>query len=265
MGELQIIIPMSGEGARFRSQGFTVLKPFIEVHGRPMIAWVLRMLEDLEGETSFICRDLHLEKLPYLREGLGRLSPRGRILSAPLQDRRGPVVDILAVAEHIDDNRPVLVSYCDFYMHWDRRSFLGLIRDESVAGVIPCYTGFHPHLAWPRNVYASCTVNARGELLRIREKHVVSGEKFNSLHSPGLYYFRSGRLMKEAFRLALANGDEASGEYYVSLPFNHLVARGERVLCPPLVEHFCQWGTPEDLREYEVWMRTLTRKKEAAC
>lgn len=39
----QIVIPMSGIGARFQAKGYEMPKPLISVAGKPMIAHVLDM------------------------------------------------------------------------------------------------------------------------------------------------------------------------------------------------------------------------------
>ena len=38
--KVNVLVPMAGEGSRFKSVGFQRPKPFIDVGGRPMIEWV---------------------------------------------------------------------------------------------------------------------------------------------------------------------------------------------------------------------------------
>ncbi len=75
---LQLVIPMSGQGSRFARVGFEDPKPLIEVDGRPMIEWVLRMFPG-EEEPLFICRNEHLAQT-RMRQILTTLKPNGRIL-----------------------------------------------------------------------------------------------------------------------------------------------------------------------------------------
>jgi NDP-sugar pyrophosphorylase family protein len=49
--EMQIVIPMSGFGERFRKAGYDVPKPLIEIDGKPIIAHVIDMFP---GEDNFI-------------------------------------------------------------------------------------------------------------------------------------------------------------------------------------------------------------------
>ena len=43
---MQIVIPMSGYGERFRAAGYTVPKPLIEVEGKPIIQHVVEMFSN---------------------------------------------------------------------------------------------------------------------------------------------------------------------------------------------------------------------------
>ncbi len=166
----------------------------------------------------------------------------------------------MSAADAIDDDRPVLVSYCDYYMHWDYARFLAELDIGHHAGAVPCYTGFHPHLLPERNLYASCKVDEKGDLVEIREKYSFEADKTRALHSPGVYFFDSGQRLKAYCNRLIESGDMLNGEYYVSMVYNHLVADGLRIQVPTGIEHFCQWGTPEDLNEYLYWTNLVRQR-----
>lgn len=247
---LQLVIPMSGQGSRFLRAGFTEPKPLIQVDGHPMIAWVLKMFGDIP-DPVFICRREHLETTSMRKVLLG-LRPKATIVETE-GAKLGPVAALLAAQDQISDHRPVMVSYCDYYMHWDCRRFLDLMAAEKYAGAIPCYTGFHPHLIPASNLYASCRVDELGDLVEIREKFSFEPDKTKALHSPGAYYFQSGEILKRYSQRQVDSNDALNGEFYVSLVYNHLLRDGLRIAAPANVAHFCQWGTPEDLNEYLYW------------
>ena len=77
--DFQIIIPMTGYGSRFVERGYTKLKPFIEVHGKPIIEWVVKMFPGDEENITFICRDEHLQELDYMQAELNRIAPQASI------------------------------------------------------------------------------------------------------------------------------------------------------------------------------------------
>jgi len=70
---MQIIIPMSGFGERFRRAGYTVPKPLIEIDGKPVIAHVIDMFPG-EQDFIFICNQDHLSNPDYRMEDILRQS-----------------------------------------------------------------------------------------------------------------------------------------------------------------------------------------------
>jgi len=250
---------MSGLGSRFLRAGYEIPKPLIEVDGRSMISWVLRMFPGQE-DPLFICREEHIAET-NMQSMLSSLKPNGRI--AVIQGAKlGPVAALMAAENEIDDERPILISYCDYYMHWDFAAFCEQMVAGQYAGAVPCYTGFHPHLLPQKNLYACCRIDANEELLEIREKHSFEIDKTMANHSPGVYYFDSGRTFKKYARMLLEKDDDLNGEYYVSMIYNHMVKDGLRVAVPLNVRHFCQWGTPEDLSEYLYWTCIARKRAE---
>lgn len=249
---MQIVIPMSGQGERYRRAGHTAIKPLIEVDGRPMIAHVLDMFPG-ESDFVFICAEPHLEETP-LRAVLESLAPQGRIVGIPAH-KRGPVHAVLAAAEHISDDEPVILNYCDFSVYWDYADFKARAADWD--GGLTAYRGFHPHTLGP-TMYAYMR-EQDGFMREIKEKSSFTDDRMNEYASSGTYYFRSGALMKRLFRQAVDEGLLTNGEYYASMPYNLLAAEGGRIGIYPL-EHFLQWGTPEDLAEYQGWSDHFARE-----
>ena len=53
------------------------------------------------------------------------------------------------------------------------------------------------------------------------------------------------------------SGEELNGDYYASMPYNFMVRDGLKVWIPTNIEYFCQWGTPEDMRESIYWINMM--------
>jgi NDP-sugar pyrophosphorylase family protein len=244
---MQIVIPMTGRGSRFLAAGYRDPKPLIEVDGKPIIEHIIRQFPGAD-DFLFICANDHLASTP-LRATLERVAPKGRIVGVEYE-KRGPVWAVLQASAHIDDARPALVHYCDFSVVWDYRAFCEDLERRRPAGCIQAYTGFHPHLLGP-NTYANMRHRDRW-MLEIREKHVFTDNRFGEYSSTGAYYFESGALLKSTFREAVGRGLTTNGEFYASTPYNLLVEQGKPVWIHE-VPFFKQWGTPEDLEEYQSW------------
>lgn len=246
---------MSGFGERFRRAGYAVPKPLIEIDGKPIIAHVIDMFPG-EQDFIFICNQDHLDNPDYRMEAMLRqYCPTGRIVAIP-PHKLGPVHAVRQVERLIDPDRPVVVNYCDFTCFWDWQHFKGFVARTACAGAIPAYRGFHPHTLGSTN-YAYMR-EAAGWVLDIQEKQPYTDNRMEEFASSGTYYFASGRVMSEAFRMTMEQGLNVGGEYYVSLTYKPLLAAGEPVAVYPL-QHFMQWGTPEDVAEYNEWSRAFRR------
>lgn len=256
---MQVVIPLSGQGSRFKRAGYDKLKPLIEVEGAPMIEHVVRMFP---GETDFlfICGKDALETIPELRPTLERLAPEGKIVGIE-PHKRGPVWAALQARAWIKDDQPIVLNYTDFSVGWDFADFKATMERENPAGCVTAYRGFHPHSLGP-NLYAYLRHDeATLQMLEIQEKHCFTENRMEEFASSGTYYFRSGALLKQTFDEAVARDLSTNGELYASMPFNLLVEKGEVVRVYEL-EHFLQWGTPEDLEEYLAWSRYFTHYSE---
>lgn len=253
---------MTGYGSRFVAAGYKELKPFINVQGKPIIQWIINGMYPGEKDILFVCRKEHLDNIPAMKEKLLQIAPSAEIFSIDKWVKKGPVYDVLRASGKIDDKVQCIINYCDFYMTWDWAQFKVQVGNRKCDGCIPCYTGFHPHLLRAKNVYASCLTDKEDNLVEIREKYSFEKDKTKAKHSPGVYYFKTGRLLKEYCQRLVDSGNSLNGEYYASLPYNFMVRDGLKVWVPTNVEQFCQWGTPEDMEEYLFWTNMVRRFKK---
>ena len=127
---MQIVIPMVGVGSRFAKKGYAVPKPLIEVHGKPMIEYVVDLFPG-ESNFVFICNKEHLEKTD-LRKVLKKLKPESVIVEMP-DVGSGPAHNFVRAADHVKDDEPIVVNYCDFDMYWDWNDFKKQMADTNLS------------------------------------------------------------------------------------------------------------------------------------
>jgi NDP-sugar pyrophosphorylase family protein len=246
---------MSGLGERFRRAGYDVPKTLIPIDGKPIIAHVIDLFP---GETDFlfICNQQHLDDRAYDMAGiLARYCPTARIVGIP-PHKTGPVGAVLQAAEHVRRDGPVIVNYCDFTCLWDYADFKAFVAETGCAGAVPAYRGFHPHSLG--STFYAYMRDDRGWMLDIQEKQPFTNDPQQEYASSGTYYFASGDLCLDLFREVVARDLTVGGEYYVSLACKVLAERGGAVAIYAL-QHFMQWGTPEDLEEYRGWSQAFRR------
>ncbi|MDP1955349.1 MAG: NTP transferase domain-containing protein [Polaromonas sp.] len=246
---------MSGFGERFRRAGYDVPKPLIEIEGKPVIAHVIDMFPG-EHDFIFICNQDHLNNSFYrMRSILQEYCPTGRVVGIPAH-KLGPIHAVQQIEHLIDEDRQVVVNYCDFACYWDWSHFKNFVAASHCDGAIPAYKGFHPHTLGSTN-YAYMR-EANGWVEDIQEKQPYTNNRMDEYASSGTYYFASGKIMSDAFRRTTGQGLSVGGEYYVSLAYKHLLTAKQSVAVYPL-QHFMQWGTPEDVVEYNGWSSAFRR------
>ena len=260
---MQILIPMSGFGERFRRAGYSVPKPLIQVDGKPIIAHVIDMFPG-ETEFTFICNEDHLANSNFrMAQILGGLCPTGRIVGIAAH-KLGPIHAVRQVEHLLDPVEPVVINYCDFTCYWDWHHFKSFVAKTGCAGAIPAYKGFHPHNLGTTN-YAYMREN-NGWVLDIQEKQPYTDNRMQEFASSGTYYFASAKIMSDAFERTMNQNLNVGGEFYVSLAYKSMLTQEQKVATYPL-QHFMQWGTPDDLVEYQSWSDTFKRllnKEESA-
>lgn len=244
---MQIIIPMSGFGERFKAAGYDVPKFLIPLEGKPIIAHVIDLFPK-ETNFIFICNQEHIEHFP-VRETLKHYCPSGKIITIA-SHKKGPVHTVLSAREAIDPSLPTIVNYCDFTCYWNYPDFKSWVQKENLDAALPAYRGFHPH-SLAGNYYAYIKEhNMRA--LDIQEKKPFTANPMQEFASTGTYYFRNGALMLECFEEAIEQGLSTNNEYYVSLAYKPLFKKKTPVGVYE-IEHFMQWGTPQDVAEYQYW------------
>jgi len=244
----QIIIPMSGIGKRFIDAGYSVPKPLIEVDGLPIIEHVVNLF-GRPNDVIFICNENHIKETNMV-EVLKRISPNCKIYPVSNDNRCGPVDAVLKISDEIDDDREVIVSYCDYGTVWDYELFIKETRKYNSDGAISCYTGFHPHMLGSDN-YAFVKVNG-SKATDIQEKKPFTDNKMNELASNGTYYFKNGSIVKKYFSLLVDKEMDINGEYYVSLVYKLLI-ENKLLVTTFIINKMLQWGTPYDLEVYNSW------------
>ena len=156
----------------------------------------------------------------------------------------------MQISHLLSDDLPTVVNYCDFTCYWNWDHFKQFVATNDCDGAIPAYRGFHPHSLGSTN-YAYMR-ERDGWIHDIQEKKPFTEDRMSEFASSGTYYFSEGRVMKDAFAAQIECDLSVNGEFYASLAYKKLLESKCKVAVYPL-QHFMQWGTPDDVREYNYW------------
>ncbi|GIQ69353.1 hypothetical protein DUZ99_17195 [Xylanibacillus composti] len=232
---MNIVIPIAGEGRRFRHAGFRLPKVMLETAGKPMLYWALDSLQPLlaDHRVIFVClsRDLQAYSLD---QTILDYCPHADILGLDAPTR-GQAESVWAARTILDKDEPLLIYNGDTYTKIDERSLLGFHQDD---GMIPVFRSSDP-------AFSYVLTNGDGKVVQVREKEVIS-----AWATTGLYGFSRTELFLAAAEKALAEQRKADGEYYVAPLYNDLIGQGYSFRIEP-VKLCLPIGTPEQWRYFQ--------------
>jgi NDP-sugar pyrophosphorylase family protein len=236
------IIILSGHSQRFIDEGYTI-KPLIKINGKTIIEYVLDTLNlKTFQDVSFIIKneDVSSYELDHFLKNKFINSKIFKIDGHKL----GPVYSVLKAQSCIDEDEETLVTYCDLYIKWDITEFYKFVRNTNSDGCIVSHTGWHPHRIYNKS-FAYLKVD-ENQVLEIKEKQHFTDKPEEEYASGGIYYFKTGRLLKHYFNKLVESNIRVNNEFYVTLPYNLMVEDGLKITHFDSKNYLCL-GTPKDV------------------
>jgi NDP-sugar pyrophosphorylase family protein len=245
---MKYIFTLSGNSERFTKDGF-ITKSLIKINNRNVIEYVLDMFPNIDySDVIFIVNenDVNEHNIDYVLHGLFPGS-HVAVISA---HRKGPVESILRIEEKILDGEPYVITYCDLTHKWNFEDFVKKLNDTKCDGCLVTHTGLHPHRM--RNInFAHLKTNGES-VFEVKEKGCYTNNPVNEYASSGIYYFKTGKLLKYYFHKIIENKENINGEYYVTLVYNQMIRDGLSIIHYPTDNYVCL-GTPHDLISFKYW------------
>lgn len=245
MRKLHVIMPMAGEGSRFKQIGINTPKPLIKANGVPFFIRSLYSIKD-----SFDLNDIKLTCIIQSKHNINSELSNGiineftfaNIITLP-KLTNGAVETCLAAKPFINDNDAILIMDCD--LEWHCNNYVEYIKallnndNSGISGMLLSFKSDNPR-------YSYAAVTKDNIVYRTAEKVVISD---NALI--GAYYFNTANdFIFAADKLISECKLSDIKEYYISLLYNYLI-KDNRTIILHKVDYFNSFGTPEELYEYE--------------
>jgi NDP-sugar pyrophosphorylase family protein len=235
---LNIVIPMAGEGSRFKDAGFKDPKPLIKINNKYMIEVVV---ENIKPKTAhkfiFICQKEHYDEynLKDVFDGMNI-----NYLAICIEGvTEGALCTVLKAKEHINNTNPLMVANSDQWIDVNIDDYIEKSLNKDVDGMI--MTMFARGKKW------SYVQKENDLVIEVQEKKEISNEA-----TVGIYNFKSGATFVQAGEDMISKELRVGGEFYLAPVYNLLISQKGRVKTF-FVEKMCGLGTPED---YEAFIKS---------
>jgi len=232
--DLNIVIPMAGEGSRFVKAGYTFPKPMIEIHQKPMIQLIVESL-GLKGNFIFIVRKEHLEKY-NLKSLLNIIAPNCKIIVID-KLTEGAACTVLLAKKYINNNKPLIISNSDQFIEWNPSETMYNFSTKKIDGGILTFDAIHPKWSYAK-------VDKNNVVTEVAEKKVISNHA-----TVGVYYWKKGQDFVKYAEKMINKNIRVNNEFYVCPVFNEAILEKKTIKIHN-VESMWGLGTPEDLDYY---------------
>ena len=242
---MNVIITLAGKSLRFAKEGIKKDKFLLSTGKNSIVLDHVVQMFNPDDVFHFIISKKQSKKRE-LKKIILKTVKKGKIYIVD-DHNKGPVYSVLKL-KGLDENEPIIISYCDFFVKWDYQRFLRNIY--TIDGSIPVFKDFHPS-SFTGTLYAYVKSSKKNNFISIREKKSYTKNPTKEYASCGIYYFKSLKIFKFFAKKLLK---KTKREAYVSLIFN-LMKKSNLKLNIFEVEKFICLGTPLDFRIYLYWKR----------
>ncbi len=211
---LNIVIPMAGRGSRFAKAGYKMPKPLIDVHGRPMIDYVIKNIAPKEEHRFiFLCLQDHLDKYD-IEKHLKAQSPDCVIVPVN-KVTEGAACTVLLAEHYIDNADPMMIANSDQYVDIDINDYLA--AGQGADGLIMTMYADDPKWSFIK-------FDEADHVTMVREKEVISNEA-----TVGIYNFAHGSDFVKYANKMIDMNLRVNNEFYVAPVYNMLIDDGRTI------------------------------------
>ena len=214
---VNVVIPMAGDGNRFREAGYPAPKPFVDVRGATMIERVMENLFLPNARYILIAQQAHVDAQ---RRVVADLEERFPCEFVTLTQRtEGTAATVLFARRLFRGDVPLLIANSDQFVDDGCASMVSHAIEQDLDG---CIMTFEEPTRNPKWSFAR--VDDRGFVVEVKEKVGISTHA-----TVGIYYFRRGEEFVDAATQMIISNDRTNGEFYTCPVYNYLIAEGRRI------------------------------------
>jgi len=241
-GDLQIVIPMAGEGKSFTEAGYKFPKFLVDVAGKPMIQWVTENI-NAEARYIFILNEDHYNKynlkymLPLLVKNLEIITIKSNTEGAPQT--------VLLAENLINNDSPLAIINADQFMEWNSNEFFYAMAADQCDGGIVTFDSTHP-------MYSFVKTGEDGFISECAEKKPISRDA-----TAGVYYFRRGRDFVEGAKKMIGKNITTNNQFFICPVYNELIQNNMKIRKYG-IEKVWSFAVPEEL---DYFVKNFSNKR----
>lgn len=247
---MNVLIPMAGEGNRFKEEGYSVPKPLIPTFDRqtktelPMVVCATHSLPYSEkSKFIFVDRDFHKEQ--GVEKTISEYFPNAKFITLDSLTE-GQACTALKAKDLINTDEELLIGACDCGINIDLFKFEEMKKTEDC--IVFTFTGNDSVQKNP-NAYGWMKVNDENRVVDVSIKKAISENPVNDPAVAAIFWFKHGKDFVEAAEKMIAKNDRVNNEFYIDQVIKYIM-NDKPTKVFNVDKYFC-WGTPKDYEDYQ--------------
>ena len=242
--KLNFIIPMGGEGKRFKNSKFNKPKFMIKTKNKTLLEWAIQSLPlDFAHKIFFIIRkndEQNFRVKEFIKKIMKKFPNTKFKVLLLSKNTRGQAETVLSCKKEINNDRALLIFNNDTYFKSIRlKSRLLSMRNQKIDGILGIFNSKDPK-------YSFVEIDNDDKVIRTKEKKVIS-----NFASTGMYIFSKGSDFIKSAEYAIEKNILTKNEFYISELYNILIKEGKKITVD-VADEFVALGTPEDIKKFEA-------------
>ncbi|NDA62342.1 MAG: hypothetical protein EBX50_09890 [Chitinophagia bacterium] len=240
------LIPMAGEGQRFKNAGYTTAKPLLDIDGIPMFVRAAKSLPPAD-EYIFVCRKDQVDAY-QLNITISTYFPNSKIHYIDSLTQ-GQAITCISAKELIPEEAVLNIGPSDSAMIYNHDLYDEFLLNSQKGALVWTIRNDQAILK-NVNMYGWVAANPTNKLIEsISCKVTVSNQPQFDPAIIGCFSFKKASYFFDAVQRMIGKNDTINNEFYVDIAMNHAIALGTGVYLLD-VDEYIGWGTPADYENY---------------
>ncbi|KEY91498.1 hypothetical protein CF67_15014 (plasmid) [Candidatus Photodesmus blepharus] len=239
-----LVIPMSGLGSRFSSDGYKKPKPLLPVDKEPMYSFAIKSCPSYK-KLHLSILEKHNKEHNILNSIL-RIYPESNIKEIK-SVTSGQATTCSLLTKDIADSESLFITSCDSACIWDQKKFAKLIQKEKAEVIIFAFKN-HQHANLHPNQYGWLKTD-NGQVKTVSVKKQISKLVSNDYGITGSFFFSKKRIFKEAYAKLIEDNARVNNEFYIDSMINYINSK----IMILEVDFYISLGTPNEYKTFHYW------------
>ena len=242
------LIPMAGEGKRFKKYGYRTLKPIIQIGNESLLKKCISSLPKSNKQIFLMKKGIYNNK--KIINEIENFKNTQNIFIPVYKKTDGQVSTCLLARKFLDSKKSLMISSCDYELEYKEKKLRELISNHNPDVIIFTFKLRSQPVGSYEN-FAYCKVR-KNNVTRVVEKKIISNLPQTDNMVTGTFWFRQASIFLKAADNLISKQIKVNNEYYVGTSINHLINQKYKVLFFE-IDKWISFGDPLELNLYYFW------------